>query len=167
MNITDKIQQEISKNMEDAIAAEMLAYAQAEVRPDGQFKTLSDSKADIDPEYLHSIKSKVEKILGQIIDKYELNDYLSENYRCRIDPAKMVDSKYYKLYMECKDIDGQKLKYGHEHIPENFEEWKEIYLKDYVTAEIIYNEMCGTKRVQKGDLVILNSLAKKYKVLPK
>lgn len=159
MNNKTLLMEELARELSKSIDTPML-------RGVDDLKTLSDSKAVVDPTYLHSIKRKVEKILREIIDKYELHDYLSDNYRCRVDPGKMVDSKYYKLYMECKDIDGKKLKYGHEHVPEDFEDWKAIYLTDYVTAEVIYNEMCRTKRIQKEDLIILNSLAKKYKVLP-
>lgn len=130
-------------------------------------KILSDDKAVVDPIYLQSIKTKVEKILNKIIEKYELGDYLSDNYRCRICPSKMVDSKYYKLYEDSKDIDGKTLRYGHEYVPENFEDWKATYLTDYMNAEVIYDEMCRSKRIQKSDLIILNSLAKRYGVVPK
>ena len=164
--------EEMQKNMSDLIAKEidqeMLDSIKdiAEKAVDRQtHSTLSDTKVKIDAEYLHNIKMKVEKVLGKIIDHYGLKDYLSDNYRNRVSPQKWHETIYYKLYEEMRDVDGKKLKYGHDYVPTSFDDWKEIYLKDYVDSAIIYDSMCISKRVVKEDLIALNKLAKKYKVV--
>lgn len=177
-DIMEKIQQdvmeEMQKNMSDLLAEQIdreMLDALNDIADDSIKKvadgTLSDTKVKIDPEYLHNIKMKVEKVLEKITEHYELEDYLSDNYRNRVSPQKWHETIYYKLYEEMKDIDGKTLKYGHEYVPTSFDDWKETYLKDYMDAELIYDSMCINKRVVKEDLIVLNKLAKKYKVATK
>ena len=127
-------------------------------------KVLSDDKAKIDPEYLHNIKAKVEKVLSSIVKHYGLEDCLSEKYRYRVKTEKLYASIYHKLFEENKDIDGNILRRGYEYIPVDFEDWMKTYLSDYIDTEAIYSGMCGSRRIIKEDLIYLNKIAKKYKV---
>jgi len=155
-NVEKHVTDELSKKLAEAIDREMLGEFQG--------KVLSDNKIDMDPEYLHKIKEKVEMILSQIVKKHGLQDCLSEKYRYRVDTGKLYASRYHKLFEENKDIDGKILRRGYEYIPVDFDDWMNIYVPDYVETANIYSEMCGSRRIRKEDLIYLNKIAKKYKV---
>jgi hypothetical protein len=132
---------------------------------DDMVKVLEDTGVTVDPEYLHKIKMKVENLLSRLIKHYVLEEFISDKYRYRIDYSKFCNSEFYKKFNSKQDIDGNRLRYGHDHIPETLEEWLNISMPDYMTTEEIYTNICEYRRILKNDLLSLNKIAKRYKVV--
>jgi len=154
--LLDKLSEDIAKEIDAEVFDSFFG--------EKEYKIVPDNRVAVDPEYLHKIKMKVEKILSKLLGDYELKEYESEKYRYRIDREKLSNSKYHKLFEENKDIDGTQLRRGYEYIPIDFEDWLYEYMSDYFDVEFIYNEMCGARRIVKDDLKHLNTIAKKHKV---
>jgi hypothetical protein len=110
------------------------------------------------------VKVKVEKILSTLIKEYELQEFMSEKYRHRVSLEKLYASKYHTLFEQQKDINGIQLRRGHEYIPTDFEDWLQENFQDYRETELIYTQMCESRRIIQRDLKYLNDVAKKHKV---
>ena len=134
---------------------------------DDVVKVLEDTGVTIDPEYLQKIKIKVENLLSRLIKHYKLTEFISDKYRYRIDYGKFCNSELYKKFNSKQDIDGNRLRYGHDHIPENLEEWMNINMPDYMTTGDIYSNICEYRRILKDDLLSLNKISKRYTVYRK
>ena len=162
MDVEKTLTEKLSQDIADSIDAEM--FDTFLDKAESESKVIPDNRIAVDPEYLHKIKMKVERILSTLLDYYELREYESEKYRYRLDREKLSQSKYHKLFNENKNIDGKQLRRGHEYIPIDFEDWLNEYLSDYFDTEFVYNEMCGARRIVQDDLKQLNKIAKKHKV---
>ena len=162
MDAEKSIMEKLSEQIREEIDSEMLkGFLGIDME---EPRTLPDNKAVVDPEYLHKIKTKVEKILLTMIEEYKLQEFMSEKYRYRLSLEKLYASKYHELFGQQKDINGIQLRRGHEYIPEDFESWLRENLPDYMETELIYTEMCKSRRIIQKDLKYLNDVAKKHKV---
>lgn len=132
---------------------------------DDTSKVLPDNRVTVDPEYLHKIKMKVEKLLSKLIKHYKLTDFISDKYRYRIGYDKFCKSDFYTKFRNKQDINGNRLRYGHDYIPETIEDWLYINMPDYMVTEDIYGNICEYRRILKDDLASLNKIAKVYKVV--
>lgn len=152
----EEVTKELSKQLAEEIDKDILNEFTGKVLP--------GNKADVDPEYLFNIKRKVEKLLDSIIAHYGVEELISDRYHHRVDMAKMCNSKYFDLFNEKKDLNGNQLRYGHDIIPQYFEDWLQEYLPDLMSTQEIYSNMCEYRRIRKEDLKELNKIAKRYKV---
>lgn len=162
MEITE--QENFIREVNSKVAQEIANEIDAQMLGEFEGKVLPDNLMDVDPEYLQNIKKKVEKLLLVIINHYKLNDYIDVKLRCRLSQEKLHSSKLYELYEQQKDINGNQLRYGYEYIPNDFDEWLMVYLRDYAVVESIYTLMCYSRRIVKKDLLMLNEIAQKYGV---
>lgn len=163
INIMDRIARKAADELANEMDKEFLKYLDGEL-PDFEDIQYDSKKQDVDSEYLHNIKTKVEKLLQKVIDFHDIHDIISDSLRYRIDKKKCEqNNKYYDSYRKQLSIDGKRLVIGYDYIPVDFDDWIRTYLPHYGIAIEIYQNMCTSRRITKEDLIKLNKISRVYK----
>jgi hypothetical protein len=121
--------------------------------------------AQLDTEFLHQIKLKVEFLLKTLIMEYRMEELILASSRYGVDFNVAMNSKYYKLYADQRNAKGQQYNYGHDYVPEGFQQWLWLNFPDFMHTEEIYDMLCHGAMVTQNDLRLLNSIFRKH--LPK
>jgi len=161
-NVEDEILRKFADIVAKDIDSEILHDFQKEIEKMKMPK--KDSKLDVDTRYLHQVKFKIELLLVAIIQKYSLENYLSDKFRFRLDMNRYYQSEHYSLYEQKKDINGNNLRYGHDYVPTDIEDWIKTFLPDYFFVSNVYDTLCSNRRIMQDDLKKLNKIAKRYKI---
>lgn len=112
--------------------------------------------------YYFNIKKKVESLLDKIVQEYSLQPYLSIYRKYMFDDTKMQNCSFWEKYKRGVKNNNERIISGRDVVPNSFEEWLEAYLSDYHNAVTIYYKLCKTHIVEKADLVLLNSINKRF-----